>query len=113
MLAHHLLHRPHILLFDFLIRHPGIPFYFLLDGFDREWHVRPLAVPKHRIVRDTSWSYRGARPQTGYGIAGEKHTPIFLPLPLHDEEGLLVPINLRQLECNFAQYMAVFFPFYL
>ena len=57
-----------------------------------------FAVPKDIPLRPRPWMLLQTLLDTGHGIGRHVHAPIFAPFALHDMQGLLLPIDLLQLE---------------
>ena len=76
----------------------GVALHLLLDRFDREGLLGAFAVPKDIALRPCPRMLRQTLLDTGHRIGRHIHAPIFAPFALHDMQGLLLPIDLLQLE---------------
>ena len=76
----------------------GIALHFLLDSFHGERPRRALAIPKHIAVGSFTRMLLQAPLHTGDGIGRQIDAPIFAPFALRDLQGLLLPVNMGELE---------------
>src|SRR5882762_3615175 len=76
----------------------GVALHLFLDRFDREQLPLTFAIPKDIGLGPFARMLGQTHVETGYRIGGHIHAPIFPPFALHHVEGLLLPIDLLQLE---------------
>ena len=76
----------------------GVALHLLLDRFDGEGLLRAFAVPKDIALRSGARMVLQALLDTGHCIGGHIHASILAPFALDHAEGLLLPIDLLQLE---------------
>jgi hypothetical protein len=76
----------------------GVALYLLLNRFHREGVLGAFTVPKDIALRPRPWMLLETLLDTRHGIGRHVHAPIFAPFALHDMDGLLLPIDLLQLE---------------
>jgi hypothetical protein len=79
-------------------RRLGIALHLLLDGFHGEGTVVAFAIPKHIALRPRAWMLRHTLLDARDRIRRHVDAPIFAPFALHDMQGLLLPVNMVELE---------------
>src|SRR4030095_2368810 len=79
-----------------------IALHLLLDRFDRQGLLGAFAVPKDIALCLCTWMLLQTLLDTRHRIGGHIHASILAPFALLDVQGLLLPIDLLELElCDF------------
>src|SRR4029450_10461274 len=84
-------------------RRLGIALHLLLDRFHGEGMLGTFTIPQHIALRPRARMLLQALLDAGHGIRRHVHPSIFAPFPLHDLHGLLLPIDLLQLEVGYLR----------
>jgi hypothetical protein len=76
----------------------GRALHLLLDGLHGEGTAVAFAIPQHIALRRRAWMLRHTLLDAHDRIGRHVDAPIFAPFTLHDGQGLLLPVNMVELE---------------